>query len=404
MFEQVDVWDGDPILSLQACFMRDPRAEKINLSIGLYYDEQGQVAKLATIHEAENRLHQQRAGATCYLPMHGLPALCTASQQLLFGTGSPLLTAGQLATIQTIGASGALKIGADFMQRYFPQAQIWVSSPTWENHCAIFAGAGFKVNAYPWYDSQRHCVDFPAFLHQLQAIPRNDILVLHPCCHNPTGCDLTPAQWDQALHVMQQRQLIPFFDMAYLGLAQGMDEDAYAVRCAAALALPLLVSHSFSKIFSLYGERTGTLTLACQTAEEAARVNSQLQATVRRNYSSPPAHGAYLAALVLHDDTLRQQWETEVSAMRQRLKMVRQTLVQALQQRAPQHNFAYLLTQQGMFSYIGLTQQQVITLRERHAIYLLDSGRLCVAGLNSANIETVAEAIAHVVNTTVAPK
>lgn len=396
MFQKVDAYAGDPILSLMERFKEDPRSDKVNLSIGLYYDEEGTIPLLQAVAEAEARLNAQQHGASLYLPMEGLNRYCHTIAPLLFGADHAVLSHKRVATIQTLGGSGALKVGADFLKRYFPNSGVWVSDPTWENHIAIFEGAGFEVATYPWYDSETNDVCFAAFLEKLNSLPEQSIILLHPCCHNPTGADLTPAQWDEVVEVLKARTLLPFMDIAYQGFGGGIEEDAYAIRAIADAGLPALVSNSFSKIFSLYGERVGGLSVICEDADAAGRVLGQLKATVRRNYSSPPNFGAQLVATVLNDAGLKASWLAEVEAMRTRILAMRQTLVDALNAAMPTGDFTYLLKQRGMFSYTGLSAAQVDRLREEFGIYLVSSGRICVAGLNNRNVHRVAQAFAAV--------
>ncbi len=396
MFQNVDAYAGDPILSLMERFKEDPRSDKVNLSIGLYYNEDGIIPQLNAVAEAEARINAQPHGASLYLPMEGLGSYRHTIAPLLFGAGHPVLADGRLATIQTLGGSGALKVGADFLKTYFPNSRVWVSDPTWENHIAIFNGAGFEVSTYPWFDDETKGVRFESLLHKLATLPAGDIVLLHPCCHNPTGSDLTNAQWDAVVEVLKSRKLIPFLDIAYQGFGAGMEQDAYAIRAVASAGLPALVSNSFSKIFSLYGERVGGLSVVCDDAETAGRVLGQLKATVRRIYSSPPAFGAQVVSTVLNDDGLRANWLAEVEMMRTRILDMRQALVAVLKQAMPGHNFDYLLQQRGMFSYTGLSAAQVDRLREEFGIYLIASGRMCVAGLNSRNVQQVARAFAAV--------
>ncbi|AXU97935.1 aromatic amino acid aminotransferase [Erwinia persicina] len=396
MFQNVDAYAGDPILSLMETFKQDSRAHKVNLSIGLYYDAQGVIPQMKAVADAKALLNAQPQSASLYLPMEGLPPYRSAIAPLLFGAEHPVLKAGRIATIQTLGGSGALKVGADFLKYYFPNSQVWVSDPTWENHIAIFAGAGFTVNTYPWYDAETNGVKFTALLEKLHTLPAQSIVLLHPCCHNPTGADLTPAQWDEVTAVLKSRELIPFLDIAYQGFGAGMEEDAYAIRAIAAAGLPALVSNSFSKIFSLYGERVGGLSIVCDDAEEASRVLGQLKATVRRNYSSPPNFGAQVVSCVLNNPELKASWLAEVEAMRTRILAMRQALVEGLSLAVPGKNFDYLLQQRGMFSYTGLSAAQVDRLRNEFGIYLIASGRICIAGLNHNNVRQVAEAMAAV--------
>jgi len=396
VFKHVDAYAGDPILSLMETFKADPRADKVNLSIGLYYDEAGVVPQLAAVGALEQRLADQPHQASLYLPMEGMASYRQATQALLFGADHPALQAGRIATVQTVGGSGALKVGADFLKRYFPQSQVWVSNPTWDNHRAIFEGAGFTVHTYPYFDTQSRGLDFAGMLASLQGLARHSIVLLHPCCHNPTGVDLSQAQWQQVVEVVKARELIAFLDIAYQGFAEGLEEDAYAIREMARAGVPCLVSNSFSKIFSLYGERVGGLSVVSDDADSAQRVLGQLKATVRRNYSSPPCHGAQLVAGVLGDSALNAQWQGEVQAMRQRILDMRQGLVDVLAELLPGQDFQYLLRQRGMFSYTGFSVAQVHRLRDEFGVYLLDSGRVCMSGLRQDNLRRVAEAFAAV--------
>jgi aromatic-amino-acid transaminase len=396
VFQKVDAYAGDPILSLMERFKEDPRSDKVNLSIGLYYNEEGIIPQLQAVAEAEARLNAVPHGASLYLPMEGLNSYRNTIAPLLFGADHAVLTQKRVATIQTLGGSGALKVGADFLKKYFPDSGVWVSDPTWENHVAIFEGAGFTVQTYPWFDSETNGVRFDALLEKLNTLPERSIVLLHPCCHNPTGADLTNAQWDAVIDVLKTRNLIPFLDIAYQGFGAGMEEDAYAIRAVASAGLPALVSNSFSKIFSLYGERVGGLSVVCEDAEAAGRVLGQLKATVRRIYSSPPNFGAQVVATVLGDDRLKASWLAEVESMRKRILTMRQELVDVLKEAVPGHNFDYLLKQRGMFSYTGLSAAQVDRLREEFGVYLISSGRMCVAGLNASNVHRVAQAFAAV--------
>jgi len=396
VFQKVDAYAGDPILSLMERFKEDPRSDKVNLSIGLYYNEDGIIPQLKAVAEAEARLNAVPHGASLYLPMEGLNAYRNTIAPLLFGADHAVLAQKRVATIQTLGGSGALKVGADFLKKYFPDSGVWVSDPTWENHVAIFEGAGFNVATYPWFDSETNGVRVEALLEKLNTLPARSIVLLHPCCHNPTGADLTNAQWDAVIEVLKARDLIPFLDIAYQGFGAGMEEDAYAIRAVTSAGLPALVSNSFSKIFSLYGERVGGLSVVCEDAEAAGRVLGQLKATVRRIYSSPPNFGAQVVATVLGDEQLKASWLAEVEAMRKRILSMRQELVNVLKEAVPGHNFDYLLKQRGMFSYTGLSAAQVDRLREEFGVYLIASGRMCVAGLNASNVHRVAQAFAAV--------
>ncbi|MCJ8178479.1 aspartate/tyrosine/aromatic aminotransferase [Pseudomonas viridiflava] len=394
MLAHVESYAGDPILSLMETFGKDPRADKVNLSIGLYYDAQGRIPRLDAAVSAQQQLAEGEQTASLYLPMEGLAPYRQAVQTLLFGENNPAVLAGRVATIQTVGGSGALKVGADFLKYAFPDSQVWVSDPTWENHNALFGGAGFKVNTYPYFDAQTGGVKFDVMLDALQQLPARSIVLLHPCCHNPTGADLSVAQWDQVVEVVKARQLIPFLDIAYQGFGNGMDEDAYAIRAMTEAGVTAFISNSFSKIFSLYGERVGGLSVVCEDSASAVNVLGQLKATVRRNYSSPPAHGAQVVSRVLNSPQLRDQWLTEVEVMRQRILDMRTRLVAVLAQKVPQHDFSFILRQNGMFSYTGLTPAQVDELKDTHGVYLIRSGRMCLAGLNEGNIDKVCDAIA----------
>jgi len=396
VFKHVDAYAGDPILSLMETFKADPRADKVNLSIGLYYDAAGVVPQLAAVGEAEQRLAGKPHEASLYLPMEGLASYRRAIQTLLFGADHPAVTGGRVATVQTVGGSGALKVGADFLKRYFPEAEVWVSNPTWDNHRAIFEGAGFKVHTYPYFDPASRGLDFDGMLTTLQGLAANSVVLLHPCCHNPTGVDLDPSQWQQVVEVVKSRNLIPFLDIAYQGFGEGLVQDAYAIREMARAGVPCLVSNSFSKIFSLYGERVGGLSVVCDDADTALSVLGQLKATVRRNYSSPPNFGAQLVAGVLGDAGLNAQWETEVEQMRQRILDMRQGLVDALAVLLPGQDFQFFLRQRGMFSYTGFSVEQVRRLRDEFGVYLIDSGRVCMAGLRPDNLQQVAQAFAAV--------
>ncbi len=395
MFQHVEFYPGDPILGLVETFNNDSRAEKVNLGIGIYFDANGKLPVLGSVREAEVR-RAATAQPRPYLPMEGLAAYRSAVQNLLFGQNNPALAAKRIATIQTLGGSGALKVGADFLHRWFPKAKVYVSDPTWDNHRSIFEGAGFEVGTYPYYDPATVGVKFEEMLAFFLSLPENSVLLLHPCCHNPTGVDLTHAQWDAVLEVVQTRKLIPFMDIAYQGFGEDMDHDAYAIRKAVEMGLPLFVSNSFSKNLSLYGERVGGLSVVCPTADEAALVFGQLKATVRRIYSSPPAHGGYITAEVMNTPELFAQWQGEVGEMRDRIRAMRQKLHAVLSAKLPQKNFDYFIKQRGMFSYTGLSPEQVQRLQDEFAVYLVASGRMCVAGLNEANIDYVANAFAEV--------
>ncbi|MEQ1446583.1 amino acid aminotransferase [Acinetobacter schindleri] len=397
MFQHIDTYAGDPILSLMEEFNKDQRNNKVNLSIGLYYNEDNIVPQLDSVQKAYTYLTPDYNKVRVYLPMDGLNSFNQAAQELIFGTSSPAREQGRVVTIQTLGGSGALKVGADFLKKYFPESEIWVSQPTWENHIAIFNGAGIQTHFYPYYDAETNAVNVPAMLDCLKQLPAQSIVLLHPCCHNPTGADLKPHEWDQVIEVLKAHSLIPFLDMAYQGFGQGLEQDAYAIRALDQAGMNFIVSHSFSKIFSLYGERIGSLSFVCDDSTSAQNVLGQLKATVRRIYSSPAANGALLVSQVLNNPALFSQWQAEVEEMRQRILSMRGLLKEKLSEALPELDFTYLTQQQGMFSYTGLTADQVDLLKQHYGIYLVRSGRMCTAGLNLSNIDYVAESMAAVI-------
>ena len=400
MFQHVDTYAGDPILSLMEEFGKDERTEKVNLSIGLYYNEDNIVPQLNAVKAAYKNIEPSNDKVKLYLPMDGLKSYNEATQALVLGKNSQARLDGRAVTIQTLGGSGALKVGADFLKKYFPESDVWVSQPTWENHIAIFNGAGIHSHFYPYFDAATNGVNVAEMLEKLSKLPAKSIVLLHPCCHNPTGADLTPAEWDQVIEVLKKQDLIPFLDIAYQGFGQGLEEDAYAIRALDQSGMNFIVSNSFSKIFSLYGERVGGLTFVCDDQATAQKVLGQLKATVRRIYSSPATTGALLVDNVLNDADLTAQWEAELKEMRERIIKMRQILNEKLSQALPAHDFSYLVKQQGMFSYTGLTAEQVDILKDKYGIYLVRSGRMCAAGLNLNNIDYVAESIAEVIKAT----
>lgn len=395
MFQHVEAYPGDPILSLNEAFGKDPRTNKINLSIGIYFDDAGKIPMLPSVRAAEHKVVAE-AGARPYLPMEGAANFRSAVQGLLFGVDHAAVKAGRVVTIQAVGSSGGLKIGGDFIKRYFPHATMLVSDPTWDNHRAVFEGCGLAVKTYPYYDAATGGLRFDAMLETLRAAEKHSIVLLHACCHNPTGVDLTKEQWQQLAPVLKERELIPFLDLAYQGYGDGIVEDAYAIRLLADQGLSFFVANSFSKSMSLYGERCGALSVVCPDAAQAVNVLGQLKATIRRNYSNPPLHGGQLVARVLTDPELRPMWEAEVVAMRDRIQSMRRKLYDVLTAKLPGRDFNYFLTQRGMFSYTGLTAEQCDRLREEFGVYLVRSGRMCVAGLNTGNVEATASAIAAV--------
>ena len=395
MFSHVEPFAGDPILSLNEDFQKDPRAHKINLSIGIYFDDAGRIPVLESVKRAEAKVVAE-GGPKPYLPIEGAANFRAAVQALLFGADHEAVKSSRVATIQSVGSSGGLKVGADFIARWFSGSGVWVSDPTWDNHRSMFEGAGLAVQSYPYYDAKTGGVRFADMLAALDTLPPKSIVLLHACCHNPTGVDLTRAQWDELIPLLKRRNLIPYLDLAYQGFGDGIAEDAYAIRAIAAAGLPAFVANSFSKSMSVYGERAGALSVVCPDAKQAALVLGQLKFTVRRNYSSPPIHGGQIVARVLTDPELRPLWETELAAMRTRMLAMRQTLHGVLSAKLPGRDFGYFLSQRGMFSYTGLSAAQVDRLREEFAVYLIRSGRLCVAGLNKGNVEATAQAIAAV--------
>ena len=396
LFSAVEMAPRDPILGLNEAFNADTRTSKVNLGVGVYCNEEGRIPLLRAVVEAETIRVAQHASRG-YLPIDGIAAYDQAVQKLLFGAESPLLAAGRVITTQAVGGTGALKIGADFLKQLQPNAVVAISDPSWENHRALFETAGFPVQNYRYYDAASHDVNRAGMLEDLNALPAGSIVVLHACCHNPTGVDLTPADWQNVLDVVKAKGLIPFLDMAYQGFGDGIDEDAAAVRLFAGSGLSFFVSSSFSKSFSLYGERVGALSIITESKEESARVLSQVKRVIRTNYSNPPTHGATIAAAVLNSPELRAMWEDELAEMRLRIRGMRLQMVELLSKKAPGHDFSFVARQRGMFSYSGLTVEQVTRLRTEFGIYALDTGRICVASLNQRNIEAVTDAIVQVI-------
>ena len=395
MFQHVEAYAGDPILSLNEDFQKDPRPHKINLSIGIYFDNAGRIPVMDAVRRAE-AVVVAKGGPKPYLPIEGAANYRAAVQQLVFGAEHAAVAAGRVATLQTVGSSGGLKVGADFIKRYFRASDVWVSAPTWDNHRSMFEGAGLTVHTYPYYDAATGGVDFDALLSALRGLPSRSVVLLHAGCHNPTGVDLSPSQWDALVPVLRRNELLAFLDLAYQGFGDGIDADAYAVRALASAGLSFFVANSFSKSMSLYGERCGALSVVCADAAEASNVLGQLKFTVRRNYSSPPIHGGQIVATVLSDPELRRSWEAELATMRERIVAMRRALHSILSAKVPGRDLGYFLTQRGMFSYTGLSAAQADLLRERHAVYVLRSGRMCMSGLNTSNVEAAATAIAAV--------
>ena len=396
LFTAVELAPRDPILGLNEQFAADTNPQKVNLGVGVYFDENGKLPLLAAVRKAEEAL-QAEPKARGYLPIDGLPAYDQAVKELVFGKESEPVASGRVATIQALGGTGGLKVGADFLKKLNPDVKVLISNPSWENHRAIFNNAGFEVGTYAYYDAAQRGIDFDALLADLNAAAEKTVVVLHACCHNPTGYDLTPAQWDQVIEVVKARNLTPFLDMAYKGFSQGLAEDGAVVGKFVAAGLEFLVSTSFSKSFSLYGERVGALSVVTASKEEAARVLSQLKIVIRTNYSNPPTHGGAVVAYVLGNPELRALWEQELGEMRTRIKAMRQQLVEGLKAAGVTQDQSFITTQVGMFSYSGLNKDQMVRLRNEFGVYGTDSGRICVAALNSKNVDYVAKAIAQVI-------
>ncbi len=396
LFASIDLAPKDPILGVTEAFVADKNPNKVNLGVGVYNDDSGKLPLLACVKEAEEEMVRNPAPRG-YLPIDGLAAYDNAVRELVFGADSDIVKSGRGVTVQGLGGTGGLKIGADFLKRFSPDAEVWISDPSWENHRALFESAGFVVNTYPYYDAAARDVNFSAMLAALKGAKAGTIILLHACCHNPTGYDLNDAQWGEVIATVRERDLVPFLDIAYQGFAEGIDADGAVVRRFAATPGPLLVSTSFSKSFSLYGERVGSLCVVGKDGEEAARLLSQLKRIVRTNYSNPPTHGGKIVATVLASPKLRAMWEAELGVMRDRIKAMRAKLVESIEARVPGADFKFVIRQRGMFSYSGLTKEQVARLRNEYSIYAIDTGRICVAALNSKNIDYVADAIANVI-------
>lgn len=395
LFSAVEMAPRDPILGLNEAFNADPRSSKVNLGVGVYFTDEGRIPLLRAVAAAEQARIQAHAPRG-YLPIEGIASYDSAVQKLLFGQDAALLQAGRVITTQSLGGTGALKIGADFLKRLLPEACVAISNPSWENHRALFESAGFPVHNYRYYDAASQGVDRQGMLDDLRALPARSIVVLHACCHNPTGVDLELDDWKAVLEVLREREHVPFLDIAYQGFGDGIDEDAFAVRLFAESGLNFLVSSSFSKSFSLYGERVGALSIVTDSQEESTRVLSQVKRVIRTNYSNPPTHGATVVGNVLNSTELRAMWEQELAEMRERIRDMRTTMVEQLASLGAKRDFAFVARQRGMFSYSGLTQEQVERLKSEFGIYAVGTGRICVAALNSGNIRAVTEAIVKV--------
>ncbi|MGL4604403.1 MAG: amino acid aminotransferase [Iodobacter sp.] len=395
IFAAVEMAPRDPILGLNEAFNADTRPGKVNLGVGVYYDDNGKIPLLAAVKAAE-KIRMESQPPRGYQAIEGLGLYNQAVQNLVFGAGSELVTSGRIVTAEALGGTGALKIGADLLKRLDANASVYISDPSWENHRALFESAGFNVENYPYYDVATRGVNFAGMKAKLLTLPAGSIVVLHACCHNPTGADMSDAQWAEVVDACRERALVPFLDMAYQGFADGIDADAIAVRLFSASGLQFFVSSSFSKSFSLYGERVGALSIVTESKEESARVLSQLKRVIRTNYSNPPIHGGAVVAAVLSNPELRQQWEDELAGMRLRIRAMRTALVEKLAARGVAQDFSFVAAQRGMFSYTGLTAAQVEVLKDEYGIYAVSTGRICLAALNSKNIDYVVDAIAKV--------
>lgn len=395
LFASVELAPRDPILGLNEQYNADTRPGKVNLGVGVYYDDEGRIPLLGAVRKAEIA-RVEAAAARGYLPIEGIAAYNKGAQALLLGNDSTLAAEGRVLTTQTLGGTGALKVGADFLKQLLPQSKVMISDPSWENHRALFERAGFKVENYPYYDASTRGLNFDGMLAALKAAPEQTIVVLHAGCHNPTGVDPTPEQWKQIAEVVKARKLVPFLDIAYQGFGEDLDQDASVVRLFAGMDMTMFISSSFSKSFSLYGERVGALTVVAGDKDEATRVLSQLKRVIRTNYSNPPTHGGIVVANVLNTPELLAEWKQELAGMRDRIRLMRKQLVEKIKAQGAAQDFSFVLQQRGMFSYSGLTSAQVDRLREEHGVYAVASGRICVAALNSRNIDVVAAAIAAV--------
>ncbi len=395
LFSSVELAPRDPILGLYETFNADTNPNKVNLGVGVYFTEEGKIPLLRAVQVAEKMI-LENPKARGYLPIEGIAAYNNGVQQLLFSSETEMTSAGRSASFETLGGTGALKVGADFLKRLKPNAKVAISDPSWENHRALFEGAGFEVVNYPYYDPTTRGVNFEAMKAYLTSMPADSIIVLHACCHNPTGADISPAQWAEIVAICQNSKLIPFLDLAYQGFADGIYEDGLAVRLFTQSGMSFFIASSFSKSFSLYGERVGALTVVTQSKEETSKVVSQIKRVIRTNYSNPPTHGATIVATVLNDATLRNMWEQELMEMRDRIKSMRELLVKELQAAGVNKDFEFIKVQRGMFSYTGLTKEQVDRLIAEHSVYAVGTGRICVASLNTKNIKVVAQGIAAV--------
>ena len=393
-FKSIEQAPTDPILGVTEAFNNDPNPAKVNLGVGVYQDAAGKVPLLKVVRESESRWAHEEATKS-YLPIDGLPAYNREVQKLLLGADSQVLAESRAVTVQGLGGTGGLKIGADFLKRFLPGSEVWISNPSWENHQMLFEAAGFKVNSYPYYDPETHGLDFNSMLETLKRLPARSIVVLHACCHNPTGVDLNQEQWALVIDVVRHRELVPFLDFAYQGFGENLDADGFAVRAFAEAGIQSLIASSFSKSFALYRERVGALTIITVSAEESKRVLSQVKRVIRTNYSNPASHGAQLVAMTLADPELRQAWEAELTEMRERIRQMREKFVAGLIGKGIEQDFSFIKDQRGMFSYSGLSPAQVQYLRDKYSLYIVGTGRICVAAMNDQNIDYICEAVAN---------
>ncbi len=394
-FSHIDLAPPDPIIGLTEAFNKDASVKKVNLGVGVYQDSAGSIPILNVVRQAQTQWHEQE-NTKNYLPIDGLAAYNREVQKLLFGADSQIIAEERAVTVQAIGGTGALRIGADFIRRFMPDSEVWISLPSWENHRMLFESAGFKVNQYPYFDSETHGLNFHGMTECLKNMPAGSIVVIHACCHNPSGVDLTKEEWRIVVDLCQAGGLIPFLDFAYQGFGHGLDEDAFAIRIMAESGIPCLIANSFSKSFALYRERVGALTVVTSSADESKRVLSQIKRVIRTNYSNPASHGAKLVGSILSDEGLRSQWETELAGMRERIKKMRTLFVNSLREKGVEQDFSFIEQQSGMFSFSGLSSDQVKQLREDYSLYIVGSGRICLAAMNENNLGYICESIADV--------
>ena len=394
-FSHIELAPPDPIIGLTEAFNKDTSPKKVNLGVGVYQDSAGTVPIMNVVRQAEARWLEQE-NTKNYLPIDGLAAYNREVQVLLFGADSQIIAEGRAVTVQALGGTGALKIGADFIRRFLPDSEVWISMPSWENHRMLFESAGFKVNQYPYFDPETHGLDFSGMTESLKKLPANSVVVIHACCHNPSGVDLTNEQWKIVVDLCHEGGLIPFLDFAYQGFGGGLDEDAFPIRIISESGIPCLIANSFSKSFALYRERVGALTIVTSSADESKRVLTQVKRVIRTNYSNPASHGAQLVGAILSDEALRSQWETELAGMRERIRKMRTLFVNSLREKGVEQDFSFIEQQSGMFSFSGLSSDQVKELREKYSLYIVGSGRICLAAINENNIGYICESIADV--------